>query len=70
MVGAVVVVAPVAVVVVVVAGRRGRDLLADRGQDLQHGPEPQLGGLADQLQGPVLVIDTGELHQDRVCPGG
>jgi hypothetical protein len=33
----------------------------------QHGPEAQLGGLADERQHPLLVLDTRQLHHDRVA---
>jgi hypothetical protein len=36
-------------------GRRGR----------QHRPEPQLGGLADEVEDPLLVLDARQLDDDR-----
>ena len=33
--------------------------------DAQHGPEAQFGGLAHEFESLLLVLDTGELHDDR-----
>ena len=33
----------------------------------QHRPEAQLRGLADQLEGPVGVVDARDLHEDVVA---
>ncbi len=43
----------------------------DLGRHLeQHGTEPELGGGADQVEGPLLLVDAGELHDDRVALAG
>ena len=34
----------------------------------EHRPEPQLGGLAHDRQGAVLVLHAGQLHDDVVLP--
>ena len=36
----------------------------------EHGAEAQLGGLADQVEGPLLLVDAGELHEEVVALGG
>ena len=33
----------------------------------QHRPEPQLGGPADDLEGPLAVLDAGEVDDDGVA---
>ena len=34
------------------------------------GPEEHLAGLAHELDGAVLVLDAGQVHDRRCCPGG
>ena len=51
-------------------GRRGRrgggeDLVDVAGDRLEDGPEPELGRVAHELQGPLLVLDAGQLHDHR-----
>ena len=61
---AVVVVEPSAAVVVVVASR------TSGGSWSEHGPEPQLGRGAHQIEGALLLVDPGQLHDDRVALAG
>ena len=61
---AVVVVDPSASVVVVASRTSGASARQ------QHGPEPELGGGADQVEGSLLLVDAGELHDDRVALPG
>ena len=68
----VVVVSPAAVVVVdpsasvvVVASRTSGGIVLE-----QHRTEPELGGGADQVEGALLLVDAGELHDDRVALPG
>ena len=35
-----------------------------------HGAEPQLGGVAHDLDGPLLVLHAGELDDDRIALAG
>ena len=67
---AVVSVVSVEPVSVVVAGGIRCRRSATSGQHLQHRAELQLGGLADELEGPVLVLHARDLHQDRVALAG
>ena len=33
----------------------------------EHRPEPELGGAADDLEGPLAVLDAGQVDDDRVA---
>ena len=38
----------------------------ETGTELQNRPEPEFGGLANQVDGPLLIVDTGI----RICEDG
>ena len=65
---AVVVGRPTVVASVVVVGRRRATLAVDRAGE--HRPELQLGGLADQVERPVLVLHARDLDEDVVALAG
>ena len=65
------VVAPATVVVGGHGGAGDRHGLALVGrQRLQHGTEAELGRLAHDLEGPVLVLHAGQVHDDGVALAG
>ena len=50
--------------------RRPSAGITSAGSSAQTGPEPQLGGLADHLEGPLLILDAWELDDDAVALAG
>ena len=67
---AAVVVDPSAAVVVVVVESSAAIEGVVVAEVLEHGPEAQLGGGADEVERPLLVVHAGQLHDDGVALAG
>ena len=61
---------PAAAVVVVLVDCVERGPRSSPGMDDEHRAEPQLGGVADQLEGPLLVLHARQLDDRPSRPGG